>query len=62
MYKSIFEEVYTERGVQEGIAKGEQKKAIEIAKNLLSDGIAPEVVARNIGFSTEDVRALLTEI
>jgi predicted transposase/invertase (TIGR01784 family) len=38
--------------------KGEQRKAVEIAKNLLSDGISPEVVAKNTGLSIEDVRSL----
>jgi predicted transposase/invertase (TIGR01784 family) len=55
MYKSIFEEVYTERGVQEG----EQKKAIEVAKNFLEDGISPDIVAKNTGLSIDDIHALI---
>jgi predicted transposase/invertase (TIGR01784 family) len=55
MYESIFERVYKERGRQEG----RQEEKIEIAGNLLSDGISPEIVARNTGLSQEEIRTLM---
>jgi hypothetical protein len=48
----IFDEGY-KGGFKESIEKGEQEKAVEIAKNFLS------VVAKHTGLSLEDVRALL---
>ncbi|MDR3280902.1 MAG: hypothetical protein LBT23_10350 [Synergistaceae bacterium] len=55
MYKSIFEEVYTERGRQDG----ERKKAVEIAKNLLSHGISPDIIAESSGLSKTEIQALM---
>jgi predicted transposase/invertase (TIGR01784 family) len=55
MYKSVFEEVYTERGVQEG----EAKTRVEVAKNFLADGISPDIVAKNTGLSKTEIQALM---
>ena len=55
MYVSIFERVYTARGIEKGREEGRGEGRKEIAKNLLSDGIAPEVVARNTGLSLDTV-------
>ena len=34
------------------------EKALSAAKNLLAEGIAPETVARCVGISLEEVKAL----
>lgn len=52
----------TEKGMAEGMAKGiaegEKKKAVEIAKNMLSMGIEVSIVAKASGLSEAEVRAL----
>ena len=45
-----------------GERKGEQKKALEDAKNLLKEGDSPEKIARCIGLSLEEVLKLAAEI
>jgi predicted transposase/invertase (TIGR01784 family) len=46
-------------GKAHGLAEGEARARVEMAKNLLADGISPEVVARNTGLSLEDIHALM---
>ena len=55
MYKSVFEEVYTERGVQEG----EAKTRVEVAKNLLNMGLPVEQIAQGTGLAENDIKNLL---
>ena len=47
-----------EEGRQEGREEGMAEKALSAAKNLLAEGIAPETVARCVGISLEEVKAL----
>ena len=47
-----------EAGRQEGRAAGMAEKALSDAKNFLAEGIAPETVARCVGISLEEVKAL----
>ena len=64
MYQSVFEEVYLERGIQIGEKRGMQigeqrgakKKAFDIARDFLSDGIPLDVVSKNTGFSLDEVK------
>jgi predicted transposase/invertase (TIGR01784 family) len=48
----------TEKGIAKGIVEGEQKKAIEIAKNMLSFGIEVSVIAKTSGLTESEVEAL----
>ncbi|MFC9707214.1 hypothetical protein ACFTRD_03540 [Paenibacillus sp. NPDC056933] len=56
----------TEKGIEKGIAKGmekglvegEKRKAIEIAKNMLSFGIEVSVIAKTSGLTDSEVEAL----
>ncbi|MBP1994210.1 putative transposase/invertase (TIGR01784 family) [Paenibacillus eucommiae] len=48
----------TEKGMAEGMAKGEHKKALEIAKNMLSMGIEVSVIAKASGLSESEVESL----
>jgi predicted transposase YdaD len=59
MYESVFERVYKEEGIKEGIKEGGDKRAFEIARNFLADGVSPEIVARNTGLAPEEIRALM---
>ena len=38
------------------------EKALSAAKNLLAEGIAPETVARCVGISLEEVKALREDL
>ena len=45
-------------GREEGREEGMAEKALSAAKNFLAEGIAPETVARCVGISLEEVKAL----
>ena len=45
-------------GKAEGLEEGAKAKEIEIAKNLLKDGISIEVVSRNTGLSIGELEDL----
>ena len=47
-----------EEGRAEGREAGMAEKALSDAKNFLAEGIAPETVARCVGISLEEVKAL----
>ena len=44
-----------------GLAQGMRQKAIETAKNLLAEGIAPEMIAKCCSLPLEEVLKLKTE-
>ena len=44
-----------------GLEQGMHKKAIETAKNLLTEGIAPEMIAKCCSLPLEEVLKLKTE-
>ncbi|CAI7663550.1 unnamed protein product [Penicillium discolor] len=48
----------TEKGIARGLVEGEKRKAIEIAKNMLSLGIEVSVIAKASGLSESEVEAL----
>jgi predicted transposase/invertase (TIGR01784 family) len=67
MYTSVFERVYGARymekgraeGVEKGRAEGKREKATEMARNLLADGVSPEVIAKASGLSAAEIRSLM---
>jgi hypothetical protein len=61
---ATFEEVFTEAGIipqwiEQGIERGEEKKALAIARNLLAKGWAVEDVAETTDLPIERVRSLV---
>ena len=46
-------------GLAEGKAEGEKEKAIKAAQNLLSLGVTPEIVAKGVELSKEEVLKLI---
>lgn len=50
-----------EEGIKKGETRGENRKAIQIAKNLLAMHLTPEQVAAGTGLSLEEVLALMKE-
>ncbi len=47
-----------EEGLAEGIQQGARNNAIESAKNLLREKIAPEVISRCVGLSLQEIQDL----
>ena len=45
-------------GREEGREEGRRENALSTAKNFLAEGISPETVARCVGISLEEVKAL----
>jgi predicted transposase/invertase (TIGR01784 family) len=62
MHTSIFERVYTARGEEkgrqegreEGRQEGRREVIIEMAKNLLANGVSPEIIAKSSGLSLDE--------
>ncbi len=48
----------TEKGIAKGLVEGEKRKAIEIAKNMLSFGIEVSVIVKTSGLTVSEVEAL----
>ena len=46
------------KGREEGLQEGERKKAVEMAKALLGDGVAIDVISKASGLSETEIRAL----
>jgi len=45
-------------GVSYALEKGEQKKAVEIARNLLAEGLTTEIVQKTTGLSLDEIEKL----
>jgi hypothetical protein len=59
-HTETFEEVFTEAGlIPQWIERGEEKKALAIARNLLAKGWVAEDVAETTDLSLEKVRSLI---
>ncbi|MCR4954197.1 MAG: hypothetical protein K6A43_09000 [Treponema sp.] len=50
------------RGIQQGLLRGEQNKAIEDAQEFLKEGIAPEIIAKCVKLPLEHVLELQKEL
>jgi predicted transposase/invertase (TIGR01784 family) len=55
VYVSIAEEYYTKKGIEKGRLEGK----LEVARNLLADGVSPEVIVRNTELPIEKIRELM---
>ncbi|GAE31792.1 transposase [Halalkalibacter hemicellulosilyticus] len=53
---------YERRGMEKGIEKGMEKGKLEMARNLLREGVDVAMVVRVSGLSREDVERLVLEI
>ena len=50
-----------EQGIKEGLEQGMHQNAVETAKKLLAEGIAPEMIAKCCSLPLEEVLKLKTE-
>jgi len=48
----------TEKGIAEGIEKGAMQKQIEIARNLLGEGMSMEFIQKTTGLDIETIKSL----
>ncbi|MDR3254345.1 MAG: hypothetical protein LBT31_02085 [Synergistaceae bacterium] len=58
MPRSFLVEMEEEEVEQRGIEKGKEEMAREMARNLLADGVSPDIVAKSASMSVEQIRAL----
>ena len=49
---------YSEEAELRGIEKGKEKGREEMARNLLANGISPEIIAKSAGLSLEKIQAI----
>ncbi|MBO5507223.1 MAG: hypothetical protein J6A00_05600, partial [Bacteroides sp.] len=49
-----------QKGIQKGIQEGEKKKQYEIARNLKSLGIAPDIIAKTTKMTLKEIAELNT--
>ncbi len=64
MASKIVEEYGDERAAEAlkiGIEQGQQKKAIEVAKNLYENGVSVEIIAKSLKMSEEKVREIIEQ-
>jgi predicted transposase/invertase (TIGR01784 family) len=47
------------RGMEKGIEKGIEKGKLELARNLLTNGVSPDIIAKSADLPLEKVRALM---
>jgi predicted transposase YdaD len=63
VYISVAEEYYTgkgiEKGIEQGIEKGIEKGKEEMARNLLANGVPPDVIAKSAGLPLRKIRTLM---
>ena len=53
---------WREDGIEEGITIGEQKKAVEAAKNLYTNGVNIEIIAKSLEMTVEKVKEIVSGV
>ena len=53
---------WREDGIEEGITIGEQKKAVEAAKNLYTNGVNIEIIAKSLEMTVEEVKEIVSGV
>lgn len=59
-FERYMEQKVTQKVMEKGIEKGEHQKALEIAKALLSHGVALDTIAKATNLPKEDIKKLLS--
>ncbi|WP_367364656.1 hypothetical protein [Candidatus Tisiphia endosymbiont of Nedyus quadrimaculatus] len=49
----------TQYGIQIGEARGEKKKAMAVARNLLKAGVSVEIISASTGLSKKEIEELM---
>ena len=50
-----------EQGVRQGLEQGAKQRNIEIAKNLIQNGLDNELISKSTGLSLEEVEEIIKE-
>ncbi len=53
---------WREDGIEEGITIGKQKKAVEAAKNLYTNGVNIEIIAKSLEMTVEEVKEIVSGV
>jgi hypothetical protein len=48
-----------EKGLEEGLEKGKENGKVEMARNLLDNGVPPDIIAKSAGMSWDSLRSLM---
>jgi predicted transposase/invertase (TIGR01784 family) len=48
-----------EKGREEGIEAGVEKGKLEVARNLLANGVSPDIIAKSAGLTLDKIQALM---
>ena len=51
-----------DRGIQKGMVTGEKNKTFEIAKSMIQNGLATDLIVKCTGLSVTDVDALKAQV
>ncbi len=65
MASKIVEEYGDERAAEAlkiGIEQGQQKKPIEVAKNLYNNGVSLELIAKSLKMTIEQVKEIIKDV
>ena len=57
--RKMYQEALVEESKNEGIIEGEQNKANNIARNMLAEGMQPEVITRLTNLSEQQISKLI---
>jgi len=57
--KEVWQEEAREDGIEIGLKKGELKKALDIARNALAEGVSLELVQKITGLDIEAIKNLI---
>ncbi|OIJ20992.1 hypothetical protein BKP45_07310 [Anaerobacillus alkalidiazotrophicus] len=60
--KTNLAEVYWKKGNEQGLTEGQRKKALEMALNLLKEGVDAQVIVRASGLDKEEVERLAVQL
>ncbi len=50
-----------EKGIEKGMEKGIEKGKIEVARNLLKNGVDIEIIIKSTGLTKEEIKLLKDE-
>lgn len=62
MVASLYNRIIKEEGILEGRIEGEKKKAAEVAKNMLREGLDTRVIVRVTGICRKEIENLKKEL
>ncbi|NLD46066.1 MAG: hypothetical protein GX660_02545 [Clostridiaceae bacterium] len=62
MVASLYNRIIKEEGILEGRMEGEKRKAAEVAKNMLREGLDTRVIVRVTGICRKEIEHIKMEL